>query len=288
MSDVVFETERLTFAYPGAARAAVDDVSIGVRRGEMIALIGPNGSGKSTLLRLLLGALRAQHGSVRFDGRAVHEWPREEMARRIGVVTQAEELAFPITVRELVAMGRYPHLGAWQREAAADRAAIVRAMQRCEVYAFADRDVQLLSGGERQRARLARALAQEPRTLVFDEPTAALDIAHEMALFELLHELRGDGVTIVIAIHNLNVAARYADRLLLLGNGRVAALGSPAQVLTREMVERVYGWPVEIGEFEGAPQVFPGRYGDRGGGDMGMRGMRGMNEDGRTGDGLDD
>lgn len=260
MSDhVVFRTRGVIFRYPGAARDALHDASLEVHHGEMLAVLGPNGSGKSTLLRVLLGALTPSHGEVLFEQHAVRAWPREELARRIGVVTQAEELAFPMTVRELVAMGRYPHLGAWRREGDADRAAIERAMQRCEVDTLADRSVLELSGGERQRARLARALAQEPRTLVFDEPSAALDIAHEMALFELLTELRDDGVGIVIAIHNINIAARYADRLLLLREGGVAADGTPADVLTQQNIESVYGWPVRIGSVDGAPQVVPER-----------------------------
>jgi iron complex transport system ATP-binding protein len=265
VSDVAFETAGLTFRYPGAARDALHDVSMRVHAGEMVALLGPNGSGKSSLLRVLLGALTPAAGSVTFSGRAVAEWPRDELARRIGVVTQAEELAFPMTVRELVAMGRYPHLGAWRREGDADRTAIEHAMRRCELDGLGRRSVLELSGGERQRARLARALAQEPRTLVFDEPSAALDIAHEMALFDLLSELRDDGVGILIAIHNINVAARYADRLVLLHDGRVAADGAPDSVLTRDVIESVYEWPVLIGSADGAPQIVPQRKSQRGG-----------------------
>jgi iron complex transport system ATP-binding protein len=257
--DVVFETHGVVFAYPGAARHAVNGVDLRVTAGEFLALLGPNGSGKSTLLRLLLGALRPARGTVRFHGRAVADWPRAGIARRVGVVTQLEELAFPLTVRELVAMGRYPHLGAWRREDAADRAAIARALQLCEVHDLADRPVLELSGGERQRARLARALAQEPRVLVLDEPTAALDIAHEMALFELLARLAADGVTVVVVTHNINLAARYAARLVLLHAGRVAAAGAPAAVLTRASIEAVYHWPVAIRHEDHAPQVVPQR-----------------------------
>ncbi|MGH6692552.1 MAG: ABC transporter ATP-binding protein, partial [Gammaproteobacteria bacterium] len=226
--------------------------------------IGPNGSGKSTLLKLMLGVLRPAAGHVAFGGRTVLAWPRRELARRVGVVSQAEDLAFPITVLELIAMGRYPHLGPWRRAGRADRAAITRAMERCEVAHLADRFVATLSGGERQRARLARALAQEPTTLVLDEPTAALDIAHEMAIFELLVSLaEKDGATIVVVTHQLNLAARYAHRLLLLDRGRVAAEGPPAAVLTRAAIEQTYGWPVNVyphagpGRDAGAPQIVP-------------------------------
>lgn len=258
MSDeLVFRVRGLTFRYPHGDRDAVAGVDLDVAPGEMVALLGPNGSGKSTLLRLLLGALHPDAGDISLFGRAPGEWRREDIARAVGVVTQAEEMAFPLTVRELVAMGRYPHLGTWRREGAADRAAIGRALDRCGLTALVDRSVLELSGGERQRARVARALAQEPRTLLLDEPTASLDIAHEMSLFELLSELRSDGVTVVVVTHNLNIAARYADRLVLLDRGSIAAAGEPDGVLTRAIVEAVYHWPVAIRREDGAPQVVP-------------------------------
>lgn len=261
MSDVpVFDARGLRFRYAGARRDAVADVSLRVHASEFVALLGPNGSGKSTLLRLLLGALQPQHGAVAFCGSPLADWQREELARRVGVVTQAEEVPFPITVRDLVAMGRYPHLGAWRREGEADRAAIQRAMEWCEVDGFADRSVLELSGGERQRARLARALAQEARTLVLDEPTASLDMAHEMALFEMMAGLAQDGVTIVVVTHNINVAARYARRLALLDRGAIIADGAPDTVLAQAVVESVYQWPVVIRREDSAPQVVPLRH----------------------------
>jgi len=253
----------VTFRYPESNRPAVDGVTVEIPAGTCTAVLGPNGSGKSTLLRLLLGTLRPSAGSVELDGRAVGDWGREEIARAVGVVPQGEEAAFPMTVREMVAMGRYPHLGPWRREGDADRRAVERAMRRCDVLAFAHRPISTLSGGERQRARVARALAQEPRALALDEPTAALDISHEMAIFELLRDLGRAGTTVLLVTHNLNLAARYADRLVLLDRGRIAAAGAPEEVLTRETVERVYGWPVRIdrhpgpGPDAGAPQVVP-------------------------------
>jgi ABC-type cobalamin/Fe3+-siderophores transport system ATPase subunit len=260
----VFHAERLTFAYPHTVVRALEDVSFAVERGRLLTVLGPNGSGKSTLLKLLLGALRPLSGIVSYGGRDVSAWSRAELAREIGVVTQLEDIAFPLTVRELVGMGRYPHLGPWRREGVADREAVARALERCDLLSFEQRSIATLSGGERQRARLARALAQEPRTLVLDEPTASLDIAHEMTLFELLAALvRDDGVTVVLVTHNLNLAARYADTLLLLERGRSAATGTPADVITREHVERVYRWPIAIfphtgpGPDRGAPQVAP-------------------------------
>ncbi|MFO7893456.1 MAG: ABC transporter ATP-binding protein [Longimicrobiales bacterium] len=264
---MIYQATRLRYRYPGAARDAVHDVDLAVPRGAFYAIIGPNGCGKTTLLRLLLGALGPDAGTIEHDGRPLDDWDRRELARRIGVVRQSEELVFPLTVRELVAMGRYPHLGPWHGERAADRSAVASAMARCDIADFAARPMGTLSGGERQRARLARALAQEPDTLVLDEPTASLDIAHEMGIFELLRGLADSDVTILMVTHNLNVAARYADRLLLMDRGRPAAEGTPARVFTAETLEAVYGWPVAVARHPGpgpdasAPQVTPLRNG---------------------------
>jgi iron complex transport system ATP-binding protein len=253
----------VTFRYPEADVNALEGVSMEAPAGGCTAVLGPNGSGKSTLLRILLGTLAPQGGTAEFDDRPLAAWSRPELARAVGVVPQGEEAAFPISVRDLVAMGRYPHLGPWRREGAADRRAVDEAMRRCDVADLAARPVANLSGGERQRTRVARALAQEPRALALDEPTAALDVSHEMAIWELLRELARVGTTVLVVTHNLNLAARYADRLVLLHRGRVAAAGPPAQVLTRETVERVYGWPVRVvphpgpGPDAGAPQVVP-------------------------------
>jgi iron complex transport system ATP-binding protein len=254
---VSWRCERLTFAYPGVAGPAVDGVSLSIREGACTAVLGPNGSGKSTLLRLMLGVLSPDAGAVEFERRPLASWPRAELARRVGVVPQSEEIAFPLTVRELVAMGRYPHLGPWRSEGEADRRAIAGAMRVCDVEGLAERAVSTLSGGERQRARIARALAQEPRVLALDEPTIALDVRHEMEIFELLRELGASGVTVLLITHNLNLAARYADRLALLDRGRLAAAGAPAEVIRRELLERVYAWPVRVAEHDGAPQVVP-------------------------------
>lgn len=256
-----WKCEGVTFRYPEGVRPALDGVSMEAPSGGCTAVLGPNGSGKSTLLRVLLGTLAPSAGRAEFDGRPLAGWSRAELARAVGVVPQGEEVAFPISVRGLVAMGRYPHLGPWRREGAADRRAVEEAMRRCDVAGLAERPLANLSGGERQRARVARALAQEPRALALDEPTAALDVSHEMAIWELLRDLGRAGTTVLIVTHNLNLAARYADRLVLLHEGRVAAAGPPAQVLTRETVERVYGWPVRVvphpgpGPDAGAPQV---------------------------------
>jgi iron complex transport system ATP-binding protein len=258
-----WEVRLATLRYPGAERAALERVTLDVPAGECTAVIGPNGAGKSSLVQILLGTLRPTEGEVRYMGRAVGAWGRRALAREVGVVPQSEDVVFPLTVREMVAMGRYPHLGALQREGAADAAAVDAAMRRCDVLHLAGRSVGTLSGGERQRTRVARALAQEPRALVLDEPTAALDVKHEMTVFELARELCRQGVTVVVVTHHLNLAARYADRLVLLHEGRVAARGAPDEVLTAEIAERVYQWPIVIGRHPGpgpdagAAQVIP-------------------------------
>jgi iron complex transport system ATP-binding protein len=253
----------LGFSYPGAARPAVDGVSLEIPAGACTALLGPNGSGKSTLLRLLLGIHKPARGEVTFEGRPVSAWPRAELARRVGVVPQGEEINFPITVREMVMMGRYPYLGRWRREGEADRGAVEAALGRCDILELAERPISTLSGGERQRALVARALAQEPGVLVLDEPTASLDVKHEMAIFELLRDLGQGGVTVLLVTHSLNLASRFADRLVLLSRGRVAAHGAPAEVVDQRRIEEVYGWPVRVtahpgpGPDAGAPQVTP-------------------------------
>jgi iron complex transport system ATP-binding protein len=184
-----------------------------------------------------------------------------QLARRVGAVTQIEDMPFPVTVRELVATGRYPHLGAWRAEGEADRVAVAQALQRCDITGIADRSIAHVSGGERQRARIARALAQEPYTLVLDEPTASLDVAHEMAVFELLRSLSNTGVTVLIATHHINHAARFADRLIMLDQGTVAAAGTADDVMRKEILEAVYAWPLQIfrhtgaGFDQGAPQI---------------------------------
>lgn len=269
--------EAVAFRYPDTATPAIAGVSAEIASGACTGIIGPNGSGKSTLLRLLLGILRPDGGTALFRGRPARDWSRAALAREVGVVPQGEEIVFPLTVRELVAMGRYPHMGAWRREAARDRAAIEEAMERCDLAALQERPISTLSGGERQLARLARALAQQPTALALDEPTVALDIRHEMTIFELLRDLGRRGVTVLLVTHHLNLAARYADRLVLLANGRVAAEGTPDQVLRQETVARIYGWPVEIAPYRGpgpdagAPQVVPlsrTERGSRGTGDV--------------------
>lgn len=255
---MILSAQGLTVRYPGAALPALDGVSIALAPGELVAVVGPNGSGKTTLLHSLLGVVRSEAGEATVKGRPVSQWPRAELARVIGVVTQREEPAFSLTVRDSVLLGRYPHLGPIAAPRERDWRAIEQAMRRADVLEFADRRIETLSGGEWQRTRVARALAQEPEALVLDEPTASLDVRHEMEVFELIRELVNGGLAALVVTHHLNLAGRYADRMVLLGRGRVAAEGSPAAVLTAPVVARVFDWPVAVTPWlDGSPQVVP-------------------------------
>jgi len=260
-SGAVLELIEATVRYAGAEPPALERVSLAVRGGECVGVVGPNGAGKTTLLRALLGQVACASGRALALGREARRWPRDELARVVGVVTQREEPAFPLTVREAVEMGRYPHLGAWRAPGSADRAAVERAMRRSDVEALSGRWVETLSGGEWQRVRIARALAQEPRVLILDEPTASLDLSHEMQLFELVIDLvRRDGLAALVVSHHINVAARFADRLILLAQGRLVADGPSAAVLEPQRLAAVFGWPVTVHRLaDGSVQLFPER-----------------------------
>lgn len=260
----LFELRNVSYRYPGAGQSALEGITLDVEAGSVFAMLGPNGSGKSTLLRVLLGELETSDGSVTFSGRPSDSWGRREIAMEVAFVPQAEPMAFPMNVRSLVEMGRYPHIGVLGRMGPEDRAAVDGAMERAGIMDLGGRSIRNLSGGERQRVRIARALAQEPKILVLDEPTAALDLHFEMETFELMRELTEEhSFTVVVATHNLNLAARYASRLLLLSKGHIEALGSPDDVIMADTIGRVYRWPVLVtapeglGPGAGAPQVVP-------------------------------
>ncbi len=253
------EATELTVQYPLAPEPALDSVTLVVPRGTFYAVLGPNGSGKSTLLRALLGMVPHAGGRAHVFGRLVSDWDRRALAREAGVVTQSESMAFPITVRDLVAMGRYPYLGALQSETLTDRKAISEAMRLCDLEDLEQRFLSTLSGGEIQRTRVARALAQEPNVLMLDEPTASLDVRHEMEILELLRASADRGMTIFLITHHLDLAARFADRMLLLDRGKVAAEGRPRDVLQEETLQHVYGWPISVSDdpATGVPRMTP-------------------------------
>jgi iron complex transport system ATP-binding protein len=246
-------------SYHGAVRNAVDGVSFDVPRGGLTALAGPNGSGKSSLVRGLLRRAEVPSGVITIDERDVKGLSLAELATYVAVVPQREETTFPVQVREYVALGRYPHLGLWRTASASDEAAVEEALAQADVAALAERDTDALSGGEWQRVRIARALAQKAPALVLDEPTTFLDVAHEMAIFELLHSLARSGLAVLLVSHQLNLVARFADTIVLLHDGKVATSGSPSEVMRADRLESIYGWPVVISRDPavGAPALVP-------------------------------
>jgi iron complex transport system ATP-binding protein len=261
---VILEARSIAVRYRRQAPLALEAVSCQIRPSELVAVVGPNGSGKTTLVRALVGLLPLDQGSVLVDGRPVDEWPRRSLAQTIGVVGQQEEAVFPLKVAETVMLGRYARLGPLGAPGPADRAAVRTALDRCDIVGLADRSADSLSGGEWKRVRIARALAQEPRALVLDEPTASLDVRHEMELFELVRQLVDSGLASLVITHHLNLAARFADRIVLLDRGIVVAEGTPAEVLSRETLSRVFEWPVTITTWlDGSPQVMPLRRGEK-------------------------
>jgi iron complex transport system ATP-binding protein len=238
------EAEGVGFAY--GARTILEEIALAVRPGELVALCGPNGAGKSTLLRLLLGLHAPSAGQVRLGGAPVGTLSRRQIARRAALLPQDAPVDLPLTVREAVALGRLPHLERFQPEGAADAEAVERALAATDTAALGDRPVAELSGGERQRVHLARALAQEAPLLLLDEPIAGLDLAHQLAALELLRTIVDGGRGALVSLHDLSLAARRCDRMILLGEGKIRADDAPAVVLTPATLARVFGVRAEV------------------------------------------
>jgi iron complex transport system ATP-binding protein len=239
--------------------AALEGVSFAARGGEFVGLLGPNGAGKSTLIRLVAGLLAPDHGSVRLAGLDPATAPRRAVAQVCALVPQEPRVAWPFTVREAVMMGRAPRQGLLAVPSRLDHGAVRGALEACDLVHLADHRLDALSGGERRRVFFARALAQEPRVLLLDEPTAFLDLGHQVAVMEMARVAARGGLCVVAVLHDLNLAADACDRLAVLSRGRVVAEGAPAGVLTAERVREVWGVPVWRGEngVTGAPVVLP-------------------------------
>lgn len=221
----------------------VQDANVALEHGECVGLIGPNGSGKSTLLRMLYRALQPTHGSVLLLDQDIRGMPDRQFAQQVAVLTQESTPGFDTTVAELVMMGRIPHQSPWASDSAQDHAIVREALIQVGALALSERSLADLSGGEKQRVLLARALAQQPKVLLLDEPTNHLDIRYQLEVMGLLKRQR---LSSIVALHDLNIAAHYCDRLVLMDQGRIVAEGAPAQVLTPATIKAVYGVGAEV------------------------------------------
>ncbi len=231
------------------AHPVLRDVNLAIDAGEFFVIIGPNGSGKTTLLKLIAGILTPAPGRVRIFGRDIRSYSHRALARTVAYVPQGLEVNFPFTVQEAVLLGRAPHQRLLGIPRAADLEAARRAMAFTGVDALADRTFDQLSGGEQQRVSIARALCQEPDIILLDEPTASLDLSHQLRLMDLMERFRKEkAVTVAMVSHDVNLAAMYADRLLLLTKGEIAHQGPPAEVLTGPHLEAAYGCRLRVDE----------------------------------------
>ena len=246
--------QHLSFSY--GPRRILEDVTFEVAPGAFCALLGPNGSGKSTLVKAIAGVHRAKSGTVTVEGRETSSLGRRELARVVGYVPQAGDAPFDLTVREAVMLGRTPHFGI--APGAADRAKVEDSIVRMGLSDIAEQSMSELSGGQAQRAMIARALAQEPRVLLLDEPTSALDLRYQIETLQLVRRItREEGISALIAIHDLNHAARYCDQVIVLHGGHLVADGTPAQALQAPILRTVYEVDVEVDARENSVEVRP-------------------------------
>jgi iron complex transport system ATP-binding protein len=236
----------------------LQEVSFGVEKGEFVGVIGPNGSGKTTLLKILYRLLVPQEGEILFELVPMKRMDRADIAKRIAVVAQEAQLLFPFSVLETVLMGRSPYLGHLMFESEKDLEIAKKVMEWTKILPFSERPMDELSGGERKRVFIARALAQEPEVILLDEPTANLDIQHQIDFLDLILTLnRERGLTIIMASHDMNIASEFCDRLILLREGRIYKMGTPEEVITKENIESLYGCEVWIDQnpISGMPRI---------------------------------
>jgi iron complex transport system ATP-binding protein len=259
-SEAFIQAQRLDANYPTSEGLVLQALDLSVAEGEVVALVGPNGSGKSTLLRALGRILKPKGGVVTLEGRSLAEWPTREVAQRLALLPQGPTLSNDLTVAELVWMGRSPHQGWLGLPNPGDKDAVEWAARETSITPLLQRNVSSLSGGERQRVWLAMALAQQPRLLLLDEPTTFLDLSHQLELLELVRYLNAEhGLTVVMVLHDLNQAARYAQRVVVLNDGAVYGEGAPADVLTPETLREVFGIEAEVMDGPAGMVVVPVR-----------------------------
>jgi len=252
----IIEVHNLSYKYIN--EWVLSNINFDVIRGEILGIVGPNGSGKSTMLKLLSGVLKPVEGEILLLGRPLTELKHKAISRIIGVVPQNTVVGFPFTAQEIVLMGRAPHLSMFQMESQKDYKMVEQAMQYTNSLEFADRKINELSGGERQRVIIARALAQEPKIILLDEPTAHLDLKYQVEIFDLVRQLNQESqMTVVVVSHDLNLAGGYCDRLILLKNGEVYEIGSPKKILTEENIKAVYDAEVLVSPnpLTGSPHI---------------------------------
>lgn len=251
--------ENLTLAY-GGDKPVVSGLSLEVPAGQLTVIVGPNGSGKSTLLRGMSRLMVPQSGRVVLDGKDIHQLPARELARRLGILPQGPVTPEGITAAELVSRGRHPYRGLFARLSSDDETAIDEALAAVELIELRDRPVDQLSGGQRQRVWIAMVLAQGTQHLLLDEPTTYLDLAHAVDVMNVVHSAaHTTGRTVVVVLHDLTLAAQYADHLVVMGNGEIAAQGPPVRVLSAELLREVFGLQATVVEVGGAPVVVPDR-----------------------------
>ena len=251
---VRLKVKNVEFSY--ASVPILKDICIELAASEMLGVVGPNGAGKSTLLRCIDRILKPQRGSILLDEREIKKMSMIELAKKLGYIPQSTAQVFPATVFDTVLLGRRPHVG-W-RSGEKDRKKVLKALQMLNIEKFAMRDINELSGGQQQKVFIARALTQEPDVLLFDEPTSNLDIKHQLEVMEIIKSIvREKEISAIMAIHDLNLASRYADRIIMMNDGEIFSAGDSVSVLTPESIKQVYGVEAEVNHIHGRPYIVP-------------------------------
>jgi iron complex transport system ATP-binding protein len=260
MTEVERQTKTLTIqdlSYAYKKKPVLHEVNFELHAGEILGVVGPNGAGKSTLIKLLSRVFEPMAGRITLNQKNIQETSRLELARCLAVVPQSSDLPSEYRVHDLVMMGRTPHLGFLSPETRHDGAVVEEIMKRTDIWMFKDRFASQLSGGERQRMILARALAQEPMFLLLDEPTNHLDLKYQVEVLRLVQHEVARGLGALVVLHDLNLAVRLCDRVLVLHQGQIVAEGKPQEVLKRDLLERVYQTSIEISLHQGLPTILP-------------------------------
>lgn len=253
---LLLKTDQLNFAYD--SEPILNDITFSIDSMEFVGLIGPNGSGKSTLLKLIGGILNSNQGKIDFKGKPIESIPKKELAQSITWIPQDHPMVFPFTVQEIVMMGRHPYLTPLSFEGEEDFQIVQHAMEITKTLQFAERYFNEISGGEKQRVMLASAIAQEPEIMLLDEPTSALDLKYQVQILNILKRLNEQKkITLILAMHDLNLASRFCQRLILLQDGVIVRDGTPEDVLQKDIIEKVYGVEVELHSLNGGILVHP-------------------------------